>query len=192
MRNGDLCLQTHATMTIISEPSRKPSSGEMTMKATVFQMPPATSASGPALATTAPAMPPISACDELDGMPHHQVMAFQAMAPMRAPNTTWWSTMPGSTMPLPMVAATLSWKKAIARTLKKAANSTACCGLSTPVDTTVAMEFAASWKPFMKSNTSASTTSRATTQKAISADAMSVPPGCPRALTRPLEGQGAK
>jgi hypothetical protein len=28
--------------------------------------------------------------------------------------------------------------------------------LSTPVETTVAMELAASWKPFMKSNTSAS------------------------------------
>src|SRR5690606_4566698 len=40
---------------------------------------------------------------------------------------------------------------------------TACCGLSTPVETTVAMALAASWKPFMKSNTSASSTSRITT-----------------------------
>jgi hypothetical protein len=39
--------------------------------------------------------------------------------------------------------------------LKKAANTTAWAGLSTPVDTTVAIEFAASWKPFMKSNSSA-------------------------------------
>ena len=69
-------------------------------------------------------------------------------------------------MPLPTVAATLSWKMKIATTLKKAANSTACCGLSTPVETTVAIELAASWKPFMKSNASASTTSSATTQKA--------------------------
>jgi hypothetical protein len=33
-------------------------------------------------------------------------MTFQTMAPISAPNTTWWSTTPGSTMPLPTVAAT--------------------------------------------------------------------------------------
>src|SRR5688500_670517 len=62
-------------------------------------------------------------------------------------------------MPLPMVAATLRWKMKIAATLKKAAKTIACCGLSTPVETTVAIELAASWKPFMKSNASARTTS---------------------------------
>jgi hypothetical protein len=70
-------------------------------------------------------------------------------------------------MPLPTVAATLSWKKKMAITLKKAANATACVGRSTPVETTVAMELAASWKPFMKSNSSASTTSITTTHRAI-------------------------
>ena len=35
------------------------------MKTTVFQMPAAISAPAPALAITAPTMPPISACDEL-------------------------------------------------------------------------------------------------------------------------------
>jgi hypothetical protein len=69
---------------------------------------------------------------------------FQVMAPINAPNTTWVSTTPGITMPLPMVAATLRWKMKYARKLKKAANSTACPGLSTPVDTTVAIELAAS------------------------------------------------
>ena len=39
------------------------------MKATVFQMPLAISAPAPALAITAPTMPPISACEELLGMP---------------------------------------------------------------------------------------------------------------------------
>ena len=47
----------------------------------------------------------------------------------------------------------------MASTLKNAAQITACQGLSTPVETTVAMEFAASWKPFMKSKASASSTS---------------------------------
>ena len=42
----------------------------------------------PALATAAPTSPPISACDEDDGMPYYQVMRFQAIAPISAPNTT--------------------------------------------------------------------------------------------------------
>ena len=70
-------------------------------------------------------------------------------------------------MPLPIMLATFSWKMEMATTLKKAAKSTACWGLSTPVDTTVAMEFAASWNPFMKSNSSARTTIVATTQNAM-------------------------
>ena len=57
------------TMTTISEPSTKPSIGETKMKSTVFRMPAEFSAPAPALATTAPTMPPISACDELLGMP---------------------------------------------------------------------------------------------------------------------------
>jgi len=42
------------------------------------------------------------------------------------------------------VAATLRWKTKMAIRLKKAANTTACAGFSTPVDTTVAIELAAS------------------------------------------------
>src|SRR3979411_2802190 len=71
-------------------------------------------------------------------------------------------------MPLPIVAATLRWKTKIATTLKNAGKAIACCGLSTPVETTVAIELAASWKPFMKSNATASTTSMATTPNEIS------------------------
>jgi hypothetical protein len=66
------------------------------------------------LAITAPTMPPISACEELLGMPYHQVIRFQVIAPTSAPNTTCVSTTPGSTMPLPTVAATLRWKTKIA------------------------------------------------------------------------------
>src|SRR5215475_4682093 len=51
------------------------------------------------------------------------------MAPTRPARMTHWSTIPGST--------------------------TACSGVSTRVETTVAMELAASWKPLMKSKTSA-------------------------------------
>src|SRR5258708_19919173 len=94
------------------------------------------------------------------------------MAPTRAPKTTCVSTMPGWTIPLPTVAATLRWKTKTATTLKKAAKATACVGLSTPVETTVAIELAASWKPFMKSNSKASTTSRITTHRAACTDSI--------------------
>ncbi len=54
----------------------------------------------------------------------------------------------------------------MATKLKNAAQSTAWYGFSTRVETTVAIEFAASWKPFMKSNASASATSSAQRQHA--------------------------
>ncbi len=78
---------------------------------------------------------------------------------MSAPKIKRLSTMCGSMIPLPTVLATDRWNTPQARTLKNAAQSTACQGLRTPVETTVAMEFAASWKPFMKSNASAISTS---------------------------------
>ena len=73
----------------------------------------------PPLATPAPMRPPTSACDELDGSPHHQVRRFQAMAPPRAPMITAMSTAPGAMMPLPMVLATCRSKTAKATKLKK-------------------------------------------------------------------------
>src|SRR6185295_620874 len=79
---------------------------------------------------------------------------------------------PGSAIPLPTVAATLRWKMKIATTLKNAAKTIACCGFRMPVETTVAIEFAASWKPFMKSNATASATSSATTPNEISVGVM--------------------
>src|SRR6185503_12109804 len=86
-------------------------------------------------------------------------MPFHEIAPIKAPKISRLSTKAGSMMPLPTVLATDRWNTPQASTLKNAAQITACQGLSTPVDTTVAMEFAASWKPFMKSNASASSTS---------------------------------
>jgi hypothetical protein len=47
----------------------EPSSGEMTMNDAVFKIPARATALKPAFATADPIMPPISACDELDGMP---------------------------------------------------------------------------------------------------------------------------
>ena len=47
-------------------------------------------------------------------------------------------------MPLPTVVATLKWNTNTATKLNSVAISTAWCGFSTPVETTVAIEFAAS------------------------------------------------
>ena len=57
----------------------------------------------------------------------------------------------GCTTPLAMVAATAVPKMPKAMKLKNAAQTTAWNGLSTRVDTIVAIELAASWKPLTKS-----------------------------------------
>ncbi len=90
------------------------------------------------------------------------------MSPARITHS---STTAVSTTPLPTVRATLTPKPNAATKLKNAAQTTACSGESTRVDTTVAIELAASWKPLMKSKTSATkmmpTTSESNAQFAI-------------------------
>ena len=44
-------------------------------------------ASAPSATKTAPTIPPISACEELDGRPKYQVIRFHAIAPTSPPNT---------------------------------------------------------------------------------------------------------
>ena len=65
------------------------------------------------------------------------------IAPSRAQRTVFMSTTFVSTMPLPMVDATAVPMSAPVR-LKNAAIAIACRGVSTFVETTVAMAFAAS------------------------------------------------
>ena len=88
-------------------------------------------------------------------MPSSQVSTFQKIAPISAPKMTAGVTMSVWMIPLPIVLATAWLKKRKAMKLKKAAQSTAICGLSTRVETTVAIELAASWRPFRKSNSRA-------------------------------------
>ena len=114
------------------------------MKAPTFTSPLGMRAAKPPFATAAPAKPPISAWDELVGSPQYHVMMFQAMAPSSPARITQWSTTAGSTTPLPTVVATFTPKPKAAAKLKKAAHTTACSGVRTRVETTVAMELAAS------------------------------------------------
>src|SRR5713101_7879967 len=78
-------------------------------------------------------------------------MRFQVMAPKRPARSTCWFTSSMCTNPLPMVLATAVPKKKAAMKFQKAAQATARKGVSTRVETTVAMELAASCQPFENS-----------------------------------------
>src|SRR3954449_57715 len=135
---------------------------------TFSTMPSTLMASGPSATNAAPIRPPISACDELDGRPAHQVAMFHAIAPTRPANTTVVVTAPASTMPEPTVAATFSEMNAPAK-FSTADRATANRGDMARVDTDVAIALAVSWKPFVKSNASAvpTTITRMTSSLAI-------------------------
>lgn len=118
--------------------------GARTMKIKVFDQPLAIIAPNPALAIAAPAYPPIKAWEELVGSPQYQVKMFQITVPASPAKTTVGVMMLMSIMPFPRVFATAVPKMKSATKLKKAAHTTACLGVKTRVETTVAMEFAAS------------------------------------------------
>src|SRR5687768_5435330 len=75
------------------------------------------------------------------------------------------STTEGSMRPLEMVSETAVPKAKAATKLKNAAQMTAAVGVSTRVETIVAIELAASWNPLRKSNTSATKMMKMTSQR---------------------------
>ena len=92
-----------------------------------------------------------ASCD--DGMPSAQVMRFQLIAPISAPNTTRGSTMSAETMPVPIVCATCDAEDQEGDEIEeRRPQRPRVCGRSTRVDTMVAIEFAASCRPLRKSN----------------------------------------
>src|SRR3954469_4281689 len=128
--------------------------GEITMNDSVWiHLVPHVMAAVPPRAIAAPAYPPMSAWEELEGMPYRQVMTFQMIAPSSAAKITFGLTKLCSIIPPPIALATPSEPLNAAAKLKTAAQITARTGLSTRVPTIVAMEFAESWKPLLKSNT---------------------------------------
>jgi hypothetical protein len=151
-RRGDVLRKIQRIATISRWPTIKPIIGDSTMKASVLlqavQLSQRTAAMPP-LATAAPAYPPIRACEELVGSASHQVSRLHRIAPISPAKITGSVTMPMSTVPLPTVCATPVPNTNAATKLKNAAQMTAFPGDSTRVDTTVAIEFAASWKPLM-------------------------------------------
>jgi hypothetical protein len=131
----------------------------MTIAEVVLSTPPHTIEARSALAIPAPKRPPIRAWELLDGMPAHQVIRFQEIAPINAAKMILGVTILGSMMPVPIVWATCSPKNRKAMKLKNAAHNTAARGGRTRVETMVAIEFAASCRPLRKSNTNATATS---------------------------------
>ena len=125
-------------------------SGSSTLPATVEKL----IAPVPANTHVAPIRPPNSACDELDGRPRSQVTRFHRIAPTRPPKITAGVMRASSTRPLEMVSATCTDRKAPTR-FSTPASTTATRGRSAPVAIEVAIALAVSWKPLVKSNTSA-------------------------------------
>src|SRR3954464_11739054 len=100
-------------------------------------------ADAPAPATTAPIIPPISACEDDDGTPNHQVTRFQTIAPTSPAKIIVVVTTSASTIPFATVAATVIEMKAPAK-LSTAATVTATRGLKAPVAIVVAIALAVS------------------------------------------------
>ncbi len=99
----------------------------------------------------APTRLPISACEELLGSAMYHVMRFQTIAPQRAAAITYCGST-HVTMPEAMVSATFALMRAPTK-LSVADIIVAARGVSTRVETDVAIEFAVSWNPLIKSNT---------------------------------------
>jgi hypothetical protein len=95
------------------------------------------------------------ACDELVGSPKYQATTSQRQAATRVAKINSLLMMLILIIPLPTVPATCVPKNRKAMKLKKAAQMTANRGESTRVETTVAIEFAASLKPLRKSKSRA-------------------------------------
>src|SRR4051812_5069300 len=114
-----------------------------------------------AVAKVAPTSPPTSAWVDEEGSPNHQVSRFQIIAPSSAQTIVALFTNCPSTNPEEIVFATATPTRAPTRFVM-AAIPMARRGLSTLVETTVAIEFAVSWKPLMYSKTSATRTTMKT------------------------------
>ena len=124
---------------------------------TLSQMPFQLITSSPDAAIAEPATPPMRAWLELDGSPRNQVIRFHVIAPTSPARMTLSVIASGLTIPFAIVAATANEANAPAK-LRIAARITAVRGVSARVETLVAIAFAVSWKPFVKSKKSATMT----------------------------------
>src|SRR3954462_12306947 len=123
---------------------------------------------GPPAPQGAPMRPPNSACDELEGRPRYQVIRFHKIAPTSPAKITTGLMSVSSTSPPEIVFATWTDRNAPTR-LRQPAIATATLGRSAPVAIEVAMAFAVSWKPFVKSKINAVRTTMTTVRDTYTA-----------------------
>ena len=113
----------------------------------------------PVAAIAEPAIPPISAWLELDGSPRNQVIRFQRDRADEARRGRRSSVIAsGSTIPFAIVAATCERDERAGEVEDRRDRRPRRAGVSARVETLVAIEFAVSWKPFVKSKKSATAT----------------------------------
>ena len=144
--------------TISTKANATPRNGAMSDgMSTLSFTPPHWTTSAPSAAMAEPIMPPIRAWLELEGNPTNQVMRFHVIAPTSPARTMFSVIASWSTIPFAIVAATAIETNAPAK-LSTAALATAARGLNARVETLVAIEFAVSWKPLVKSKKSATAT----------------------------------
>src|SRR5215469_16481909 len=123
--------------------------GASTAGMTTFEaIPSQITALEPAPAITEPTTPPTSACDEEDGIPRNHVATFHVIAPTSPAKMIGTVTSAWSTIPLAIVAATVTEMKAPTK-FRIAARPTAVLGGSARVAIVVAIAFAVSWNPFV-------------------------------------------
>jgi hypothetical protein len=149
--DGEWFLANKITMADIRKDMIIPNIGAININITILITPAIITESKPELAIAAPTSPPTRVCEDLEGIPYHQVIRFHVIAARIAAAITVRFMTSGFITPLPIVAATLRGNIRNATKLKKAAIITAAKGERTFVDTTVAIELAESWKPFIKS-----------------------------------------
>ncbi len=141
--------------TIIINPNIIPIIGARKIKIIVFVQPESITAQTQAFATALPRYHPKRACDELVGSPQYHVNIFQEIAHKSPQNTTVGVTILTSIIHFPIVFATAVHTINTATKLKNAAHITAYFGARTRVETIVAIEFALSCIPFVKSKAKA-------------------------------------
>ena len=97
----------------------------------------------PSAANTEPTTPPTSAWEDEDGMPKYQVITFHTIAPTKPAKMIGTVMVVWSTIPLAIVAATVTDRNAPSRFMT-AASVTAARGRSARVAIVVAIAFAVS------------------------------------------------
>src|ERR1017187_4290854 len=132
-----------------------------------------------------PITPPISACDELEGIPKNQVSRFQIIPPASPAATTLSVTSLVSTRPLAIVAATLSDRNAPTK-FSTPDRATATRGFNALVAMDVAIALPVSWKPLVKSKHNAVITTSTSRKSFLTRPAS--PPRLPMSRV-PLDNQ---